>query len=174
MGQLARRSVGKVIRQGSHDRSGSTLREYLNVLKICLKLLAGSAIGCLVLNFRHYSLACHYIVMSVHAAESVTIDPAQQRLLDLFDALAPNSGMTRTNLEGVSLMRANSPMPRMPVMYEPSIVIVCQGRKRAISAIRCSSTMRSSTWYCRCRCRSSARPRRVSRSRFSRSPCALI
>jgi AraC-like DNA-binding protein len=27
-------------------------------------------------------------------------------------------------------MRSNRPMPRMPVLYEPSIVVVCQGRKR--------------------------------------------
>jgi AraC-like DNA-binding protein len=57
-------------------------------------------------------------------------DAAQQRLIEVFDMLAPKPGMTRSSLEGVNLMRANSPLPRMPVMYEPSIVIVCQGRKR--------------------------------------------
>ncbi|WP_236721071.1 AraC family transcriptional regulator [Paraburkholderia phytofirmans] len=57
-------------------------------------------------------------------------DPAQQRLVELFDMLAPDPGITRSSVEGVSLMRANTPMPRRPVMYEPSIVIVCQGRKR--------------------------------------------
>ncbi|TDY22294.1 AraC family transcriptional regulator [Paraburkholderia sp. BL6665CI2N2] len=119
-----------MIRQGSHDRSGQAAREYLNVLKICLKLLARSAIGRLVLNFKHYSLARHYTVMSPRSAEPVSVDPAQQRLVELFDVLAPTPGFTRTSLEGVNLMRANSPMPRMPVMYEPSIVIVCQGRKR--------------------------------------------
>jgi AraC-like DNA-binding protein len=51
-------------------------------------------------------------------------------LIEVFDMLAPKPGMTRSSLEGVNLMRANSPLPRMPVMYEPSIVIVCQGRKR--------------------------------------------
>ncbi|MGF6774285.1 AraC-like DNA-binding protein [Paraburkholderia sp. GAS199] len=89
-----------------------------------------------MLNFKHYSLVRHYNVMSVHSTQSNPsaqrdhADTAQQRLVDLFDALAPNPGFTRSSLEGVSLMRANSPMPRMPVMYEPSIVIVCQGRKR--------------------------------------------
>ncbi|HNB26831.1 MAG TPA: AraC family transcriptional regulator, partial [Alphaproteobacteria bacterium] len=33
-------------------------------------------------------------------------------------------------LDGVRLMRANRSMPRRPVMYEPSICVVCQGRKR--------------------------------------------
>jgi AraC-like DNA-binding protein len=68
--------------------------------------------------------------MSTQAVGSVTEDPAQRRLRELFDLLAPNAGMTRSSLEGVNLLRANRPMPRMPVMYEPSIVIVCQGRKR--------------------------------------------
>src|SRR5579863_5017840 len=99
-----------------------------------------SAVGRLVINFKHYSLARHYIVMSTHSVEpgSVTpdptaggpTDPAHQRLVDLFDLLAPKPGVTRSSFEGVNLMRVNSPMPRMPVMYEPSIVIVCQGRKR--------------------------------------------
>jgi AraC-like DNA-binding protein len=83
-----------------------------------------------MLNFKHYSLAGDYIVMSTHSVEPANTDSAQQRLVDLFDLLAPTPGFTRSSLEGVSLMRANAPMPRMPVMYEPSIVIVCQGRKR--------------------------------------------
>jgi len=79
----------------------------------------------------------HYIVMSPSpsgpsqsAAEIAAAPAAQQRLIEVFDTLAPKPGITCSSLDGVSLMRANSPMPRMPVMYEPSIVIVCQGRKR--------------------------------------------
>ncbi|WP_345814639.1 AraC family transcriptional regulator [Paraburkholderia sp. PREW-6R] len=68
--------------------------------------------------------------MSSHAVHPDATQAAQQRVAELFDLLAPNPGFTRSSLEGVSLMRANAPMPRMPVMYEPSIVIVCQGRKR--------------------------------------------
>ena len=124
-----------MIRQGSHSRGRERIGEYLNVLKVCLKLLAVSALGRLVLNFKHYSLARHYTVMSTRSVEPVPAaggptDPAQQRLVDLFDLLAPKPGVTRSSFEGVNLLRANSPMPRMPVMYEPSIVIVCQGRKR--------------------------------------------
>ena len=51
-------------------------------------------------------------------------------VVKLFDTLAPNAGFTPSCLDGVKFMRANRPMPRMPVLYEPSIVIVCQGRKR--------------------------------------------
>ncbi|MGF6963175.1 AraC-like DNA-binding protein [Paraburkholderia sp. WC7.3g] len=120
----------KAIRQDSHVRSPAPLGEYLIVLKACLKLRWDTAIGCLMLNSKHYSLGCHLIVMSTQAVDSVTDDPAQRRVLELFNLLAPNAGMTRSSLEGVSFLRANRPMPRMPVMYEPSIVIVCQGRKR--------------------------------------------
>jgi AraC-like DNA-binding protein len=83
-----------------------------------------------MLNFKHYSPGRHYTVMSTRSAEPATTDPAQQRVIELFDLLAPVPGITHSSLEGVNLMRANSPMPRRPVMYEPSIVIVCQGRKR--------------------------------------------
>lgn len=51
-------------------------------------------------------------------------------LIELFDRLAPKEGITQSELEGVKLMRSNRPIPRCPVLYEPSIVIVCQGRKR--------------------------------------------
>ncbi|MCC8396651.1 AraC family transcriptional regulator [Paraburkholderia sp. MMS20-SJTR3] len=68
--------------------------------------------------------------MVTEAVVSITNDAAQRRVLELFDLLAPTAGITRSSVEGVNLMRANRPMPRMPVMYEPCIVIVCQGRKR--------------------------------------------
>ncbi|WP_408492751.1 AraC family transcriptional regulator [Paraburkholderia strydomiana] len=72
----------------------------------------------------------HSSELSSPSAELPVADATQQRLIEVFDMLAPKPGMTRSSLEGVNLMRANSPLPRMPVMYEPSIVIVCQGRKR--------------------------------------------
>jgi AraC-like DNA-binding protein len=55
---------------------------------------------------------------------------AQQRMIALLATLAPNEGYTQSRLPGVKFMRANHPHPRGAVMYEPSIVIVCQGRKR--------------------------------------------
>jgi AraC-like DNA-binding protein len=58
------------------------------------------------------------------------VSAAQQRMVDVFNILAPGEGFTPSCLEGVKFMRASRPMPRMPVLYEPSIVIVCQGRKR--------------------------------------------
>lgn len=53
-----------------------------------------------------------------------------QRIVTLVSQLAPSEGYTASMLEGVSFMRANRPLGRTPVLYEPSIVLVCQGRKR--------------------------------------------
>lgn len=54
----------------------------------------------------------------------------KQRMADLIKALAPQEGYSSSALDGVRLMRSDRSMPRRPVMYEPSICIVCQGRKR--------------------------------------------
>ncbi|CAB3767078.1 HTH-type transcriptional activator RhaS [Paraburkholderia solisilvae] len=58
------------------------------------------------------------------------VSRAQRHMVDLFDRLAPTDGFTYSCVHGVKLLRASRPMPRHPVMYDPSIVIVCQGRKR--------------------------------------------
>lgn len=51
------------------------------------------------------------------------------RTIELLSALTPSEGFTLTALDGVKLMRWNRTIPRSPVLYEPSIVFVCQGRK---------------------------------------------
>ena len=48
----------------------------------------------------------------------------------LLKALATGDGVRPSILDGVKLMRASRSVPRTPVLYEPSIVIVGQGRKR--------------------------------------------
>jgi hypothetical protein len=55
---------------------------------------------------------------------------AQQRMVDLLMALTSKDGVSPSALDSVQLLRASRANPRTPVMYEPSIVIVCQGRKR--------------------------------------------
>jgi AraC-like DNA-binding protein len=52
----------------------------------------------------------------------------------LIKRLAPQEGHTRSLLDGVRLMRADRPLGRTPVLYEPGIVIVCQGHKRGYLA----------------------------------------
>lgn len=62
---------------------------------------------------------------------SVESDPAvRQRLVALLKALAPGEGYTPTALPGVRILRSDRALARTPVLYDPGIVIVCQGRKR--------------------------------------------
>lgn len=44
--------------------------------------------------------------------------------------LAPDEGYNLTALPSVRLLRSNRPLARTPVLYDPGIVIVCQGCKR--------------------------------------------
>ncbi|WP_396233630.1 AraC family transcriptional regulator [Acinetobacter baumannii] len=60
----------------------------------------------------------------------------QEEMAELILQLAPHEGHTRSLLDGVRLMRADRPLGRTPVLYEPSIVIVCQGHKRGYLADR--------------------------------------
>ncbi len=53
----------------------------------------------------------------------------QEKMIELLLMLAPNEGYTLSILDGIKFMRANRYMPRMPVLYEPSIVVVVQGKK---------------------------------------------
>ncbi len=55
---------------------------------------------------------------------------ANRRMTTLLSSLAIRNGIHPTILSGVQLMRVSQSLPRMPVLYEPSIVIVGQGRKR--------------------------------------------
>lgn len=55
---------------------------------------------------------------------------SQRRIVKLIEKLAPNEGYTASRLDGVNFVRANRSLGRTPVMYEPSIILVCQGRKR--------------------------------------------
>lgn len=55
---------------------------------------------------------------------------AQQRMVALLEAQAPVEGYNLTALPDVRFLRSNRPLSRTPVLYDPGIVIVCQGRKR--------------------------------------------
>ena len=56
--------------------------------------------------------------------------PRQARMIALLNGLAPAEGYTRSMLDGVTFMRSNHPLACTQALYEPSIVIVVQGRKR--------------------------------------------
>lgn len=61
---------------------------------------------------------------------AVDQNDCQQRMIDLLSRLAPDEGYNLTALADVRLLRSNRPLHRTPVLYDPGIVIVCQGRKR--------------------------------------------
>ncbi|MFC3653280.1 AraC family transcriptional regulator N-terminal domain-containing protein [Dyella humi] len=51
-------------------------------------------------------------------------------MVALVRALAPEEGYNLTALPGVRILRSDRMLSRTPVLYDPGIVIVCQGRKR--------------------------------------------
>ncbi|WP_316149614.1 AraC family transcriptional regulator [Cupriavidus sp. BIC8F] len=57
-------------------------------------------------------------------------------MADLIGVLAPDEGYTLSALDDVKFLRANGPLPRTPVLYEPCIIVVCKGRKRGFFADR--------------------------------------
>lgn len=57
-------------------------------------------------------------------------DPITGRMVQLMSQLAPLEGYNLSPLDEVRFLRSNRPLTRTPVLYEPGIVILCQGRKR--------------------------------------------
>lgn len=53
-----------------------------------------------------------------------------QRMVELMKQLAPLEGYNLSALDDVRFLRCNRPLTRTPVLYDPGIVILCQGRKR--------------------------------------------
>jgi len=53
----------------------------------------------------------------------------QQHMLSLINQLASSEGYTQSLLENVTFIRSNSALTCMSTFYEPSIVIILQGRK---------------------------------------------
>lgn len=55
-----------------------------------------------------------------------------QKMISAFLPLAPDEGYSRTCIKEVKLLRVNESMPHTPVLYEPCIVIVLQGKKTGL------------------------------------------
>ncbi|RYF27365.1 MAG: AraC family transcriptional regulator [Comamonadaceae bacterium] len=53
-------------------------------------------------------------------------------LVQLLDRHTPTDGTHHTPIPGVELVRASAPSLPMPVVYEPTLCLVAQGRKRAM------------------------------------------
>lgn len=54
----------------------------------------------------------------------------QNRIVALLRGLAHDEGYSLTALPSVRILRSNRALSRTPVLYDPGVVIVCQGRKR--------------------------------------------
>jgi AraC-like DNA-binding protein len=54
------------------------------------------------------------------------------RLAEIIERHVHADGIFKTSLPGVSLIRSSTPTMPMPVLYEPAVCIVAQGRKRAV------------------------------------------
>jgi AraC-like DNA-binding protein len=57
-------------------------------------------------------------------------DPDTSVMVHLMKKLAPVEGYNLSELEDIRFLRSNRPLTRTPVLYDPGIVILCQGRKR--------------------------------------------
>ncbi|AND70489.1 AraC family transcriptional regulator [Dyella thiooxydans] len=57
---------------------------------------------------------------------------SRQRMIALLRKLATTEGYTLTSLPDVRLLRSDRPLGHTPVLYEPGIVVVAQGRKRGM------------------------------------------
>lgn len=58
----------------------------------------------------------------------------QANMVGLLKRLAPREAYTLTALQDVRFLRSDRPLASAPVLYEPGIVVVCQGRKRGFWA----------------------------------------
>jgi AraC-like DNA-binding protein len=56
--------------------------------------------------------------------------PSLPETLALVRSLAPREGYNLTALPNVRILRSDRPLSNTPVLYDPGIVIVCQGAKR--------------------------------------------
>jgi AraC-like DNA-binding protein len=61
-----------------------------------------------------------------------TASAAQARMVELLLRLAPSEGYTQSLLDDVTLMRSDRPLNCTQALYEPSIVIIVQGRKHGL------------------------------------------
>ncbi|KVE05277.1 AraC family transcriptional regulator [Burkholderia anthina] len=75
--------------------------------------------------------------VSVSARPPALSPRDRKRLVTLLRALAPNEGYNLTALPSVRILRSNRALSRTPVLYDPGIVIVCQGSKRGYFGGEC-------------------------------------
>jgi len=65
------------------------------------------------------------------------LEERRSRMVELLLRLTTGEGMRPSILDGVKLCRSNGHRPRTQVLYDPSIVIVANGRKKGYVGDRC-------------------------------------
>lgn len=65
-------------------------------------------------------------------ADVPNLDEQQAELAALVTRLTPEEGLHESAIRGLTVIRANSPSIPTPALYDPSLCIVVQGRKRAM------------------------------------------
>lgn len=55
-----------------------------------------------------------------------------KKLVDIVNRHVPDDGMHGTPIPGVTLIRSSTPTMPMPVVYEPTLCLIAQGRKRVM------------------------------------------
>lgn len=72
------------------------------------------------------------VVFRVRVPRSRMVMDELAALKDLVARHVPRDGMHPCALPGVMLARANAPTLPMPVIYQPTLCLIAQGRKRAV------------------------------------------
>jgi AraC-like DNA-binding protein len=73
--------------------------------------------------------------MSAKVSEAIAATAVDERQLELTALTlrhAPDEGLHASAIQGLTLIRANRPSLPLPSLYEPSLCVVVQGRKRAV------------------------------------------
>ena len=105
--------------------------QYTFLLKSCLILLNNVRYDNQYANLLFLYTKCSNTVTYKEGLKMTRVSESQRenRLVELIDFLATGEGLSPSILEGVQFMRSDKYTPPIPIIYEPCIVIVGQGRK---------------------------------------------
>jgi AraC-like DNA-binding protein len=76
------------------------------------------------------NFSCPNLIVNDMPPSTKSENRQRQRMVTLLTQLAPNAGYNLSYLPDVRFLRSNRPLSVTPALYEPGIVVVCQGRKR--------------------------------------------
>lgn len=104
----------------AHPINPQRLPQYPGIRNSCLILL---------LNKRLFAIAPKVIAYNTKMVASRTNTSVNAQMVAALSSLARGQGFSPSLLSGVKFMRSTTHIPASPITYEPSIVIIAQGRK---------------------------------------------